>query len=336
MQREGICAVGNMIVDLLFEVERYPGLGELSAIRGARGMSAGGLACNIPLDLARLDGSLPIQACGVLGDDAEGDCLRAQFSQFENIDTSRILPGAQTDYTLVINDAVTKERTFFTYCGSSGLLDADSLDLSALPARILHAGYILLLEGLDRADEEHGTQMAKLLRRAQRLGMRTSVDVVSETGDRFTRLVPPALRYTDYCIINELEAQQVVGVPLREPDGRLRAENMREALGCLKALGVGAWAVVHCPEGAYGLDERGEYTALPSLRLSADEIKSTTGAGDAFCAGTLYGAHEGWRLADALRLGTAAAALSLGGHDTYSNILPVAESLRFYKEKGGR
>ena len=28
MQREGICALGNMIVDLLFEVERYPGLGE--------------------------------------------------------------------------------------------------------------------------------------------------------------------------------------------------------------------------------------------------------------------------------------------------------------------
>jgi len=116
-------------------------------------------------------------------------------------------------------------------------------------------------------------------------------------------------------------------------------EAMRQAFAAdprLKALGVGAWAVVHCPEGAYGLDERGEYTALPSLRLSADEIKSTTGAGDAFCAGTLYGAHEGWRLADALRLGTAAAALSLGGHDTYSNILPVAESLRFYKEKGGR
>ena len=188
MQREGICALGNMIVDLLFEVERYPGLGELSAIRGARGMSAGGLACNIPLDLARLDGSLPIQACGVLGDDAEGDYLRAQFSQFENIDTGRILPGAQTDYTLVINDAQTRERTFFSYCGSSGLLDADSLDLSALPARILHAGSIILLEGLDRSDEEHGTQMAKLLRRAQRLGMRTSVDVVSETDDPFTRL----------------------------------------------------------------------------------------------------------------------------------------------------
>ena len=336
MRREGVCALGNLIVDLLFEVERYPGRGELSTIRGARGMSVGGLACNIPLSLARLDSSLPIQVCGVLGDDAEGDYLRAQFSQYENIDTSRVLSGAQTDYTLVINDAATRERTFFTSCRSSSRLDADSLDLSSVSARILHAGYILLLEGLDRADGEYGTQMARLLRRAQRLGMKTSVDVVSETGDRFTRLVPPALRYTDYCIINELEAQQVVGVTLREDDGCLRVENMREALDRLKALGVGAWAVIHCPEGAYGMDESGGYIALPSLRLNADEIKSTTGAGDAFCAGTLYGAHEGWRLADALRLGTAAAALSLGGPDSYSNVLPVEDCLRFYKEKGGR
>ena len=27
-------------------------------------------------------------------------------------------------------------------------------------------------------------------------------------GNRFEKLVPPSLKYTDYCVINELEAQQ--------------------------------------------------------------------------------------------------------------------------------
>ena len=55
----------------------------------------------------------------------------------------------------------------------------------------------------------------------QQRGIKTSIDVVSEASDRFTRLVPPALKYTDYCIINELEAGQSTGVALRDEDGQL-------------------------------------------------------------------------------------------------------------------
>ena len=159
---------------------------------------------------------------------------------------------------------------------------------------------------------------------------------MTETGDRFRRLVPPALRYTDYCVINELEAQQVTGVPLRDPSGGLKEGNMPAALQALKGFGVSTWAAIHCPEGAFGLDEAGNYTALPSLALPAGYIKGTTGAGDAFCAGTLYGAHEGWTLPDALRLGTAAAACSLGAADSYSAIRPYRDALAFYREMGGQ
>ena len=78
-------------------------------------------------------------------------------------------------------------------------------------AELLHIGYILLLDALDEADAEYGTRMARLLHDAQQHGIKTSIDVVSESGDRFRRLVPPALRYTDYCIINEVEAQESTG-----------------------------------------------------------------------------------------------------------------------------
>ena len=336
MDRRGICALGNLIVDLLYQAERYPHRGELTQIKGQRGMAVGGLACNVPLSLAMLDSGLPIMVCGVLGEDAEGDFIRGRFRAHPNIDTSRILSGEETAYTLVINDRESRERTFFTSCGSGSHLDDESIDLDQLPARQLHAGYILLNEGLDREDDEYGTRMAHLLHKAQLAGIRTSVDVVTERGDRHARLVPPALKYADDVIINELEAQQITGLTLRGPDGGLAEENLPGALEALKKFGVARWAVVHSPEGAWGLDEAGRFHSLPSLCLPSGYIKGTTGAGDAFAAGVLHAAHEGGGLVDALRLGTAAAARSLGEEDSYSGILPLDETLAFYHRLGGK
>ena len=48
-----------------------------------------------------------------------------------------------------------------------------------------------------------------------------------------------------------------------------------------------------------------------SLALPEGYIKGTVGAGDAFCSGMLYGAWRGMDLAEAIELGTAAAACSL-------------------------
>ncbi len=125
-------------------------------------------------------------------------------------------------------------------------------------------GYILLLPSLDAPDAEYGTRMARLLHDAQARGILTSVDVVSEVGDRYKTIVPPSLRYTDYFIVNEIEAGKTVGVPLRGPDERLLIDRIPEVLMKLKALGIKRWAVIHAPEGGFGIDEAGGYVAVPS------------------------------------------------------------------------
>lgn len=336
MKRVGICTLGNLIVDLQYQAASYPKRGELAKIQGTRGRAVGGLACNTALSLSMLDPSLPIMVQGVLGEDAEGRYIRSVFAAHKNIDTTYILQGEETAYTLVINDAQSKERTFFTSMGSGDLLRADSVDVSTLPCRILHAGYILLMPGLDARDAEYGTQMARLLHKAQMTGIRTSIDVVSQTGGEYTTLVPPALKYADYCIINELEAQQITGIELRDNGQNLLSSNMQDALTALANMGVAHWAVIHSPEGAWGLDEAGQFVSLPSLKLPEGWIMGTTGAGDAFASGVLYGAHEGWPLIDALRLGTASAACSLNAADSYSAIRPVVDALTLYKELGGQ
>ena len=54
-------------------------------------------------------------------------------------------------------------------------------------------------------------------------------------------------------------------------------------------------------------------------------IKGKVGAGDAFCAGVLYGIYQGWDCSTCLRLGGAAAAANLSAPDSISGMRPVEQ-----------
>lgn len=329
MKRKGICCAGNIIVDITYPIETWPRQSELTHITEGIAQTTGGCVCNTITDLARLDPCLPLVASGFAGHDAEGDFVLKEMGRYKNIDLSMVKRSGRTSFTAVMSNNQTKERTFFQHAGANAYYGEDDIDWEALNADILHVGYILLLPALDAPDETYGTKMARLLHRAQKMGIKTSIDVVSEAGDRFARLVTPAMRYADYCIINELEAQQTTGVELRGPSGTLRREKLPAALQRLHELGVGTWAVIHCPELGCGMDESGRYVEVPSLKLPDGWIKGTVGAGDAFCAGILYAAEMEWPLERALKLGACAAAASLSqvgasdGVDTAENVLKL-------------
>ena len=332
--RKGICVAGNLVVDITYPIERWPRQSELTTITEGITRSVGGAVCNVVTDLARMDKSLPLSALGVIGQDAEGDFILEQLGKYRNMDLSLLGRKGATYFTAVMSDNRTKARTFFQYRGANALFDESFIDWEKIDAELLHVGYILLLDALDQEDAEYGTKMARLLAEARRRGLKTSIDVVTETGDRFRTLVPPALRYTDYCVINELEAQQITGVPLRDESEKLHPENMKEALERMKELGVSTWTVIHCPEGGYGLDEENRYVSLPSLRLPEGYIKGTVGAGDAFCAGVLYGAQKRWALPESIRLGTCAAAASLSEPGASEGVGTAEEVLKLWDRFG--
>lgn len=332
--RKGICVAGNLVVDITYPIERWPRQSELTTITEGITRSVGGAVCNVVTDLARMDKSLPLSALGVIGQDAEGDFILEQLGKYRNVDLSLLGRKGVTSFTAVMSDNRTKARTFFQYRGANALFDESFIDWEKIDAELLHVGYILLLDALDQEDAEYGTKMARLLAEARRRGLKTSIDVVTETGDRFQTLVPPALRYTDYCVINELEAQQITDVPLRDESEKLYPENMKEALERMKELGVSTWAVIHCPEGGYGLDEENRYVSLPSLRLPEGYIKGTVGAGDAFCAGVLYGAQKRWALPESIRLGTCAAAASLSEPGASEGVGTAEEVLKLWDRFG--
>lgn len=329
--RKGICVAGNMIVDITYPVDVMPKSGELVPITGDPIRTTGGAVNNVIVDLAKMDPQLPLQAVGRIGTDAEGELTKNYLGQFPNIDMSCVKEEGITSFTLVMSENLSRQRTFFTFGGAGDKFCEADIDWDKITANILHIGYILLLKTLDGDDPEYGTKMARLLHSAKMHGLKTSIDVVTEAGDRFNKLVTPAMKYTDYCVINEMEAQATTGVTLRDADGTLRPENMETALRKMKELGVSTWAVIHCPEGGWGLDENDKFTFEASVKLPKGYIKGTVGAGDAFCAGVLLAAEKGQSLAEAIHLGAAAACASLRMPGATEGMTTVTEVLALHK-----
>lgn len=327
--KKGIAIAGNLIVDNLKKIDVYPQNSKLTTIREVNS-SLGGAVCNCIMDLARIDSSVPLKAIGLIGTDDMGDFVLKTLGQFPNINLKRVLRQGKTSFTDVMSDESDKTRTFFMYRGVSSEFSEIHFSLETLEADILHVGYILLLDGMDAEDQEYGTVMARVLCRARENGIKTSIDVVSEESDRYEKLVPPSLKYTDYCILNEIEAGKTTGINLRDEDGKLIVENILDVLKTLMSMGVNQWAIIHTPESSFGIDEKGNYYVRSSLLLPKGYIKGTVGAGDAYVAGVLYAAYMGYSIDSAMEVGTATAACSLSSVDSTSGVKNIKKILELY------
>jgi len=306
--RRGVIGAGNWIVDHLNKIDRWPAENELCNIIGNK-KSPGGGPCNVLFDLAALQTDLPLYAAGRLGSDTDGDWMMAEIAG-RNIDSRfmRRSAGKNTSFTEVMENA--GRRTFFHCRGANAELSVDDLADIDVPAAIFYLGYLLLLDRLDAADPEYGTASARLLAAMCRKGYFTVVDMVSEARKKFTKIVPAALPHIDALVINEIEAGYASGIELRRTDGMLMRDALRPAGQALLQAGVRKLVAIHFPEGAYGLTRTEEYFQ-PSYHLPPERIVGSTGAGDAFCAGLIYGLHEQKTLAESLRMGVVSARFNL-------------------------
>ncbi|EFD2712901.1 carbohydrate kinase family protein, partial [Escherichia coli] len=218
---------------------------------------------------------------------------------------------APTSMSQVMTDP-SGQRTFFHSPGANRLLDLPAFDQLDNTMKIFHLGYLLLLDSLDMPDDVYGTRSARLLAQMRDTGFETSLDLVSRKGDpRYQPLVLPALRHLDYLVINELEAGEFSGLEIRLPNGEPHIAHIAAAARELLDAGVRQRVVIHCPEGAWGETPEQGGVWIPSQKLEQREIIGSVGAGDAFCAGFLYGCHERWTLTESIKLAHACARASL-------------------------
>jgi sugar/nucleoside kinase (ribokinase family) len=311
--KKGIALAGNICVDYVKTVDGYPTHGMLCSILSVS-RTTGGMVPNTGIVLRKLDPSHDVLAAGIVGDDENGEYALAELAS-SGMDVSRVIrmQNVLTSFTDAMTDCNTGERTLFTAKGSNDRLSFEHIDFDSLGGcTMFHIAYALLMDAMDATDTEYGTVMARTLAEASRRGMATSMDVVSAQGARFVNVVAPSLKYCDSLIINEVEAYKICGVPARDGSGRLIPANFAPMCRTLLDMGVRRLAAVHAPEGAWCMERAGDLVFRPSFLLPEGYIKSTVGAGDAFCAGMLYSLNIGFSAEKALDIGAASAACVLG------------------------
>lgn len=330
MGKKGITVAGSLIADVFYEIDTYPKESFLTNVRGTS-MNVGGTG-NLILDLAKLDKNLTVKVCAALGDDERGVGIKEIFSKYPNIDIDNITFEGDSPTCMVMNAQDSKQRTFFFIAGATDAFDISYINWDTIDTKIFQLEYLLLLKKVDSPDSEYGTHGARILSEAKKRGMLTSIDIVSEQSERAKSIVTSALRYTDICCINELEAEMVTGVALCE-NGIYPKEKMLEAMKKIKALGVSKWIVIHAKDFGYGYDcLTDELYYSPSLDVPREYIKGKTGAGDAYCSGILYAAHEDKTLEEALNIARCCATASLSENNGTDGMRPYEEIMKLEKE----
>ena len=122
MERRGIIAAGNMLVDHVHQIVQWPERGLLAEITRSE-RATGGAPLNVLLTLAKMHTGLPLQAVGLIGQDSDGDYIMAMLEQYHvNRQHVQRTTSAPTSMSQVMTDPG-GQRTFFHSPGANRLLD---------------------------------------------------------------------------------------------------------------------------------------------------------------------------------------------------------------------
>ncbi len=174
----GIIAAGNWIVDITKLINVYPAQDTLADIASEERNNGGG-AFNVLCDLANLGAPFPLQALGLIGQDAGGDWIAAHCRSL-GIDPSLLIPPPQRpDLLHGCHDRGRHGPAhLFHQRGANRYFGPEHFPWEKLEGKIFYLGYLLLLDTLDAPDAIHGTVAAGVLAAAGRRGFYRVVDLV--------------------------------------------------------------------------------------------------------------------------------------------------------------
>ena len=305
-RRQDVCGVGHAIVDVqytvsaeylaelgvekgimtLIDTERRQVL--LRALEGKEPIAraSGGSAANTMIAVARFGGRAHY-ACQ-LGRDEWGDFYEKDLEKAGvTSNPSNRLPGKTGQCLVLITPDA--DRTLNTYLGASSNMGPQQLqeDIIANSQYVYLEGYLLSSErGFDacrlaqKLARRHGTAISLTL---------SDPFMAASFEDRFLRLLEAGV---DLLFCNEEEALALTGE--EGPEAACSALGERVPSACVTCGPKGA--IVHAG---------GRRSHIPAVQVEAVD---TTGAGDSFAGGVLFGVTHGFDLETSAKLGSYAAA----------------------------
>ena len=300
MTKFDVVGFGALNVDMLFKVDRLAGAEEESFIEDYT-EACGGSAANTVVGLARL--GCKVGFIGKVANDREGKLQIDCFSN-EGVDTSGIIQAKQGKSGSVLGFVDKKgARALYINSGVNDTIEPREINYSYLSqAKFLHYSSFV---------GEKSLRAQKKLLAALPSDVKISFDPGSVYARKGFAAIEPIIRSSYVLMPNAVELELLTG----EADYCKGADFMIE-------MGVKIVAVKLGSKGCYVTDGR------ERLRIEPFKVKvvDTTGAGDAFCAGFLYGLINNKSLYECGRLGNFVASRSVTAMGARAG-LPYAKDL---------
>ena len=243
----------------------------------------GGSSSIFAFNLARLGAKVGF--VGVVGHDFFGKFVEERL-RWAGVDVRALRRERRIGTGLTIWCKKGAQRAGITYNGTIALLRArDITERDLRRSRHLHVGSYFLLEKFHPA-------APALFRRAQKLGLTTSLDCNYDPAETWDSGIRKVLKFTDIFFPNETEALRLTNAPDAEHAARELA-----GLARIAVVKLGARGAVVCSEG--------KLFRVPAVKARPVD---TTGAGDSFDAGFLACFLKGGSLEASARAGAAAGA----------------------------
>ena len=296
-------SVGNANVDIFFVVDNFP-KEDQEVIAIEHYQRYGGAGANVAVALAKLG----LRTCflGCVGNDELGLGFIKDLKRY-CVDTTWIYKSNElnTGRVVILIKKDTGQKMMIAYRGANALLKAEIFPEKVFKeARHLHISSLPPNKAID------------FIRRVKRYEKTVSYDPGSGITAGLNSFIP-LLRQIDILFLNKSELFTLTGV-----------NDLRRALNILLCYGVKGIVVKLGKNGALYKDNKIE-VKCPAFKVK--KVVDTTGAGDAFDAGFLYGFLNKLTIKDSLTLGNAVAALKIRKKGARSS--PTKnELLNFLKE----
>ena len=309
-----VACVGILVADAICKgVKGLPEKGKLDLLPSIK-LYSGGCAVNTGIDMAVMGAKVAL--IGKVGADGFGSFLKGSLvSKGVNVDGLVEAEGEDSSSSIVLVDE-SGERSFLHCKGANDTFCYEDVNFDVIEnSKIVFVAGTMLMNKFD------GEDCAKVLKRAKEMGKITALDTAWDGTGRWMSVLKPALQYVDYFIPSIEEAIELAG---GETDHKKIAD-------CFFDCGVSHVAIKVGKDGCYfreSKDAEGKYVA-PFMR---ENPVDTTGAGDSWCAGFLYGLANGKSMEESCLIGNAVGAHIIMEVGASTGAVPYAEIEKFIKE----
>ena len=285
MQDIDILVVGEVNADLVLTGDVTPAFGQTEKIIDDATLTIGSSGAIFACGAARL--GLRVAYSGVVGDDIFGRFMVVSLRE-RDVDTSGIQvdPSLKTGLTIILSRV--NDRAILTHLGTINALRAEQVDRALLRrARHVHTTSYFLQRTLQAG-------LPALLSEARSLGCTVSMDTNWDPAEGWADGLDEVLSQVDVFLPNEQEALAITRRPNTSEALTALAQNIPTVVVKLGAAGA------ICQQRRKRIQNAGFQV----------HVVDTTGAGDSFNAGFLYGYLQNLPLDDTLALACACGALS--------------------------